>query len=220
MPLQPPPLKGVCEKGSKNPYCITSGNKSQVTTLGCVSAAGHCIPPMIIFNRTRMHPDLAKGELPGTFYGLANGWMDQGLFHEWFQHHILHYAPACRPLLLLVDGHSSHYCPETIFMAAEENGVVFTFPPNTTHMTQPLDKGCFGPLKMEWRKVCHEYLLKNPGMKINDFSFNALFAEAWLRSMSMKNISGFRTTGLFPVDRSKLILPQSPAVISALESID
>ena len=57
IPLQLPPLKGVCEKGSKNPYCITSGNKSQITVLGCVGPAGHCIPPMIAFNRTRMHPD-------------------------------------------------------------------------------------------------------------------------------------------------------------------
>lgn len=73
--------------------------------MGCVSTAGHCILPMIAF---QMHPDLAKGELPGTFYGLANGWMHQGLFHEWLLHHFLCYAPASYPLLLLMDGHSSH----------------------------------------------------------------------------------------------------------------
>ena len=90
-------------------------------------------------------------------------------------------------------------------MVAEENVVIFTFPPNTTHIMQPLDKSCFKPLKTEWRKVCHKYLLQYPGMKIHGFSFKALFAEAWLLSIPTKNIiSGFRKAGMFPVDRSEL----------------
>ena len=30
-----------------------------------------------------------------------------------------------------MDGHSSHYCSETIRMAAEEKIILFTLPPNT-----------------------------------------------------------------------------------------
>lgn len=36
-----------------------------------------------------------------------------------------------------------------------------------------------------------------------------LFSDAWLQSMTMKNItSGFKVTGVFPVDRSAIQLPQ------------
>ena len=88
-------------------------------------------------------------ELPGTIYGLSSkGWIDQELFHLWFEGHLC-YAPLVQPLLLLMDGHSSHYCPDTINLASKSGVILFTLPPNTTHIMQPLDKGCFGPLKSE-----------------------------------------------------------------------
>ena len=110
-PLDPKPPKGVFFRGEKNPCSVTAGNKSQITVVGCVSASGQCLPPK---------PELAFGEVPGTVYGLVQrGWMTQQLFKCWFERHFLRYAPAARPLLLLLDGHSSHYCPETLKLAQQ-----------------------------------------------------------------------------------------------------
>ena len=150
-----------------------------------------------------MRPELAEGEVRGTLYGLSeNGWMDQGLFDMWFRGIFLRYAPAARPLLLLLDGHSSHYCPETIHLAASQKVVLFTLPPNSTHLTQPLDRGVFGPLKVAWRQVCHEFLIDNPGQTVNHRVFSRLLAEAYMRAMTVKNIiAGFRNTGIYPPDR-------------------
>ena len=58
--------------------------------------------------------------------------MDQELFDMWFHLHFLQYVPPARPLLLLMDGHSSHYSPATIRAAAQERVILFTLPPNTT----------------------------------------------------------------------------------------
>ena len=125
------------------------------------------------------------------------------------------YAPPVRPLLLLMDGHSSHYCPDAIRLAAKEKVILFTFPPNTTHLTQPLDHSCFGPLKVEWRKVCQTFLTLER-LLLN--SFSALFTEAWQKSMTMPNIiAGFRATGLYPVDRSRLKEPTSISIHSLAE---
>ena len=44
-PLDPKPLKTIDSRGSKNPYCISSGSKSQVSVAACVSAAGQSLPP-------------------------------------------------------------------------------------------------------------------------------------------------------------------------------
>jgi len=41
LPLSPKPLRMISQTGSKTPSCIESGNKSQVTVVGCVSAAGY-----------------------------------------------------------------------------------------------------------------------------------------------------------------------------------
>ena len=108
------------------------------------SAAGYAIPPMVIFDRKRLNPQLTIGEVPGTHYGLTdNRWMTARLFHEWFCHHYLRYAPSCRPLLLLLHGHSLHYQPAVVEIAAAEGVIIFCLPPHTSHISQPLDNVAF-----------------------------------------------------------------------------
>ena len=53
---------------------------------------------------------LVQGEIPGTMYGMnpKSSWIDDELFNEWFVDHFLKYAPATRPLMLLLDGYASH----------------------------------------------------------------------------------------------------------------
>ena len=103
-------------------------------------------------------PFLTKGEVPGTIYGLLdNGWIDSDLFHHWFGHHFLAYAPPARPLLLLLDGHLTHFNLLTIQKAPKEGVIMFFLPPYSSHRTQPLDKGCFGPLKKFWKQECHNF---------------------------------------------------------------
>lgn len=220
MPLDPSPPKIVTWKGHKNPSQVSSGVKSQVTVVGCVSAGGQCLPPMVIWDRKTLPPELAIGEVPGTIYGLSDkGWIDQELCDMWFHMHFLRYAPPCRPLLLLMDGHSSHYCPATIRSAAQERVILFSLPPNTTHITQPLDKAVFGPLKVFWKHACHNFLVKNPGKRISKENFSSIFSEVWIQTMTPKNIlSGFHTTGIYPPDRNAITLPFESAPNLAQET--
>jgi len=153
---------------------------------------------MVIFDRQTFSIELASGELPGTIYGFSqSGWIDQDLFEKWFDKHFLRYAPATKPLLLLMDGHSSHYHPETISKAVEKDVVLFVLPP------QP--PGYFGPLKARWSEVCHSYTVKNPRKVVNRFVFCQLLHEAWTGAMTSLNIkAGFRITGIYPLNRNAL----------------
>lgn len=127
LPLNPSSFKVIAKKGSKNVSNITSNKKNQITVLACTSAAGYAIPPFIVFARSTYHPHLSKGEVPGTMYGMTpKGWMTQQLFLEWFKQHFLKYIPSARPVLLILDGHSSHYCPEFIKLAAHEQVIYLT----------------------------------------------------------------------------------------------
>ena len=207
-PLDPAPPLVVAPVGSKQVSQVTTGNKSQITVISCCSAAGYAMPPTVIFDRKSLRHEFTAGEVPGTTYALSSsGWVNSEIFCSWFHDHFLTHASPQRPILLLLDGHSSHFEPSVVRSAAEEGVLIFCLPPHTTHLTQPLDKGCFGPLKMFWREECHSYLSRNPGKVVTRYQFSELFGRAWMRGMTMTNIlGGFRTTGVYPFNRNALQL--------------
>jgi len=155
---------------------------------------------MMIFDTARLNPAWTKDEVPGTRYGLSsNGWINTELFEGWFVDHFLENAVSARPLLLLLDGHSTHYQPQVIRFAMEHGCIMLCFPPHTTHESQPLDVGVFAPLKTQWRQVCHDFYQKNPGRIITKFNFTQLFSQAWLQAVTPMNVmAGFRRAGVYP----------------------
>jgi hypothetical protein len=161
MPLEHKMPKTVAAKGTKKVRQRTSGNKTQITVLGCASAAGHVIPPMVVFAGKNFNHTLSEGEVPATLYGMSeSGWMDQELFATWFSTHFLRHAVSSRPIVLLLL--------------------------HTTADSQPLDTSCFGPLKTYWSEACREFLFSNPGRVITKFQFSKLFSKAWSKGMSIE----------------------------------
>lgn len=80
-----------------------------------------------------------------------NGWMDRSIKEQWLEFFI-DYIDTSKKNILLVDGHSSNFSAEFNNRAREKNIIVMCFPPNLTHMLQPLDALYFGYLKKEIRK--------------------------------------------------------------------
>ena len=70
------PLNTRCLRGTKKVRQRTSGNKTQITVLGCASAAGHVIPPMVVFAGKKFNHTLSEGEVPATLYGMSESWLD------------------------------------------------------------------------------------------------------------------------------------------------
>ena len=145
-----------------------SGKKEQITVLARGNAVGQAIPLMVIFEGKNFNHDWTLGEVPGTFYGMSNkGWTDQELFKHWLKDHFLKYSVEARPLLILLDGHSSHYEPESKEFARNDEVILFCLPPHTTQDSQPLDCTVFGPLKRHWTEMCHDFQQDNPGATIS-----------------------------------------------------
>ena len=89
-----------------------SGNKVQTMVVACVNAIGQAIPPYVINDAKTLNPEWMKGGPPGTKYANSeNGWIDIDLFEHWFNNHFLTHAVSSRPLLLILDGHKTHYQP-------------------------------------------------------------------------------------------------------------
>ena len=141
-------------------------------------------------------------EVVGTAYGLsANGWVDSELFKGWLSEHFIAHAVGARPLLLLLDGHSSHYQPELISYAREFGIIIFCLPPHTTHESQPLDASVFKSLKQNWQNACHNFIQSNPSLAITKYRFSGLFNAAWGKTMNPTTIcSGFRRCGVYPLN--------------------
>lgn len=168
------------------------------------------IPPYIIFAAKQLNSLWMKDEVPGSQYAVIdNGWIDQELFHFWMTEYFLNHAVAARPLLLLLDGHSSHFKPETIRFAQEHGIVVFCLPPHTTHESQPLDCSFFSPLKVHWRDVTHTFHQKYPTAVISKLNFNCLFKEAWLCAVTPQVLtSGFRKSEVYPLNHAWISTPK------------
>ena len=100
---------------------------------------------------------------------------------------------------------------------AKDHGVIMLcLPPPTTHESQPLDCGVFGPLKSQWCNVCHTFFQKNPGRVITKFQFSA----AWARAISPANIiAGFRTCGIYPFNPTAIKVPEAKSNLDNTASI-
>ena len=203
VPLEPRPPKVVAKRGQKKVRCRTSGQKAQITVIGCGSATGQILPPFIIYAAKKLNHLWMRDEVTGSRYSVSDkGWVDQRLFYYWLKDHFLNNAVSHRPLLLLLDGHSSHFEPQSIEFAKENDIVIFCLPPQTTHECQPLDVGLFGPLKKYWQQECHKFYQKNPGLVITKLNFNRTFRVAWLQAVSPSNVcGGFRKSGVLPFNR-------------------
>jgi len=219
-PLFSEPGKVLTSKYRKHPYVATAGTKKQITVMGCVSAAGYALPPYVIFDRKRFPSEWAIGEVSGTSYGLSpSGWINSNLFQQWFEKHFLLYIPAARPVLLLLDGHASHYNPFVIERAVAEQIIIFCFPPNTTHLVQPLDSSCFAALKRAWNDEVIRYTSHYYGQVVSRSIFSGLFAHAWHKAMNFYSIkASFKNTGVHPLNRHQIVLPGEEVILARHES--
>ena len=170
--------------------------------------ASHATHSSYVYDAKNLNMDWTKEEVPGTTYRLSdNGWIDMKLFKQWFQCHIFRHAGTSRPLLLLLDAHSSHYNIKAISLARENDIIIFTLIQHTTHELQRLGTAVFGLLKKNWNKECHMYVQSHPGRIIIKYHFNEVFSKAWLRNMMPANI--IKIYGIYPFN-PKAVLDHDP----------
>ena len=201
-------LKIIAETGAKNVYNVATESKEQVTVLGCVSGDGNCQKPFVLFPGVRptfhfKSVDPSKYDVGNT----PNGWISSEAFFGWLSN--LFY-PAIKekvqfPVLVFMDGHSSHINLAVADFCRKHEIILFCFPPHASHIIQPLDISVYGPLKKQWNTSVNNFKVKFNQM-MNRASFFTVFDEAWeaCRRNKQNIISGFRKAGLIPFDPNAL----------------
>ena len=214
-PLCPKSGRVLALCGAKDVYQVTGNSKEQVTTLCAISAAGNFVPPMHIFAGKRFKVDPMDGCVSNAYFGKSQkGWITTELFYQWLTEHFIKYAAAVRPLVLLVDGHSSHIDVNTSKFCKENRILLYCLPSHSSHITQPLDVGFYGPLKTAWKKAVSKYTLDNIGKSVTKYTFARVFKEAWLNTVKLSTIvNSFRCAGIWPVNPDVRESKVSPAAL-------
>jgi hypothetical protein len=78
-------------------------------------------------------------------------------------------------------------------------------PPHSSHLLQPLDVGCFGPLKQSYGREV-EKLMRMHITHISKLEFLSSFRTAFFHSFTEENIqAGFIGSGLMPYDPKRVL---------------
>ena len=221
-PLQHKNGKVLAPRGSRTVYSVTSSSKQQITTLACINAAGSAIPPMHVFPGERFRSNPLEGAVHGAYLGRStSGWMNAELFNGWLTHHFSKSIPPARPVVLLLDGHSSHINLETSKYARKEGILLYCLPPHTSHALQPCDVGFFKPLKSSWNKCVSDYMCQNSGESVTKYTFARVFSQAWTESLKPATlINSFKGSGICPLNRNAISISKvMPSSIAHAEDV-
>lgn len=104
------------------------------------------------------------------------------------------------PVILFVDGHSTHVTPEVSKLCCELEIILICLYPNSTRMLQPADVSAFKPLKSMWKKSVLEWRQANPLLAINLEKMAPLLESAVNKFSPDGNTikNGFKACGLYP----------------------
>jgi hypothetical protein len=203
--------KVVTSSDSRNrPKAAQPGNREWVSIIQSICSYGWAIPPFIIFQgKNHLSAWYEDSNLPADWVITLseNGWTTNEIGYEWIQHFNRHtkHRTTGRYRLLILDGHESHVSAQFQQYCKEHEIITLCMPPHSSHLLQPLDVGCFSPLKTSYGKQI-ENLMRLRINHITKIEFLPAFKEAFKAAFTEQNIkSGFRATGLVPYDPENVI---------------
>ena len=180
---------------------VQPGNREWVTTIEGINAAGWAIPPFVIL-AGKLHQASWYQGLPADWVIAVsdNGWTTDELGFAWLKH-----FDSCTKTrttsayrLLIIDGHGSHATPEFDQYCTENKIITQCMPPDTSHLLQPLDVGCFSPLKHVYGDQVQK-LARQSVFHVDKDDFLEIYPRIRETVFTEKNVqAGFRATGLVP----------------------
>ncbi|XP_045766027.1 uncharacterized protein LOC123867805 [Maniola jurtina] len=202
--------KCLFRRGIKYPERVLNYTKGAISIMFAITAAGECLPPYVVYKAEHLYTQWTLNGPKGTRFNRSkSGWFDSHLFEDWFESMILPWAQNKPGKKVLIGDNLASHINVKIVKYCEQNDICFIFlPPNSTHLTQPLDVCYFGPLKKLWREILLNYKIKNPReATIHKGHFPNLLKQL-VEKLNEKNhniISGFKSTGIVPFNPDKVI---------------
>lgn len=124
-----------------------------------VNAFSWTIPPFIILAGKVHQSGWYQGLPPNWVLAVSNnGWTTDEPGYKWIKHFNTHTESRIKGAyrLLILDGHNSHATPEFDQYCTANKIITLCMPAYTSHLLQPLDVGCFFPLKRSYGQEIQE----------------------------------------------------------------
>ena len=192
------------------PRATQQGNREWSTVIAAGSSYGEVIPPFIILaGKTHLSSWTYESPLPYNWpiTVTENGWTTNERGLDWIKHFDQHSKLRTKGVyrLLVLDGHESHHSTDFELYAKENNIITLCMPAHSSHRLQPLDVGCFRPLKRSYGGEI-EKLMRVGITHISKEDFLPAFYTAFRTTFTESNIrGGFRGSGLVPYDPEYVI---------------
>lgn len=218
--------KRVAGDSLKKSTNVKSGNSKEITTVvEAISAAGERIRyPLSIFkSKTLMTNQISDDEKLEWAYAVSyKGWNTGDHFEQWVRKIFIPFTAPKNSQdyrILIMDNHATHYSEELKLVLKDARVIPIYLPPHCLHLMQPLDVGVFKPVKDHYRKLVARYFDRHATHVVPKDKF----IEFWIGSrnlrMTKENISsGFRKSGLWPIDKQMVLenpeLTKKNAIVS------
>ena len=187
-------------------------NWEWVTAIKAINLYNWALLLMVIF-AGKVHQSIwYKDNLISNDWMIAvseNGWTNDILETTWFYMVFHSYTQAhtvSQYWLLILDGHGSHETPKFDHFCTEHLIIVLCISSHLSHLLQPLDVGCFAPLKRLYRKQV-EVNIQLEINYMNKLEFLALYNIACIEALNINNIcQEFVATGLVSYNSDQVLL--------------
>jgi hypothetical protein len=185
------------------------------SSIEAISASGRKIDPLLIFPGAAVYTNWIpehldkRGCSDWKFTHSTNGWTSYDIGYYWLSEC---FEPQTQPSgrrtwrLLIMDNHGSHCSIRFMRTCLEKQIILLYLSPHSSHITQPLNVGIFGPLKRYFRSkislLAGEYDLA----RIQKHQYVDLYIDSRIHAMTEYNITkGFEKSGIWPRNPLKLL---------------
>ena len=143
---------------------VQPGNREWVTVIQAVNSQGWTVPPYIVVKgQKHLVTWYEDARLPADWRvnTSLNGWKTNETGADWIKH--FHEFTKDRNKgayrLPILDGHERHHSTKFELHCQENKSITLYMPAHSSHILQPLDVGCFSPLKKAYGRQI-EHLMK------------------------------------------------------------
>jgi hypothetical protein len=185
----------------KRQYLASDNSRDYVTAVEAISAGGAVIDEMLILPG-KVHLERFYYDLQGeVLVGLSDtGYSNDELSFEYMKHfeRQSRRSRVGAHRILICDGYKSHFTQELLTFCEFHLIHVFTLPPHTSYILQPLDVVLFQPYK-HWHAQAVDQATRKGCSKFDKLKF--ITAIQSIRKMTFKRgsiLAGFRECGLVP----------------------
>ena len=192
------------------PKLAQPGNREWVTVIQGINSQGWAVPPfLVVAGQNHLANWYQDRGIPRDWVIAlsSNGWTTNEIGLEWIKHFDKHTKSRAvgRYRLLILDGHESHHSADFELYCKDNNIITLCMPAHSSHILQPLDVGCFGPLKKVYGRQIED-LMRARVSHITKAEFFPAFTTAFQATFTEQNIrAGFRGAGLTPLDPESII---------------